>query len=202
MKEETIKKIISYLKQYSDVEIEFRLGNKYTDTFSSNITKKNYDIIMNKLEKSYKKGIFNKEIKEINDFFIKDKRISAVNDNFISIVKKKLYKEDFRLENSPMDIRLSVSREIQQEELSEIEEEDCFRRNKKRTIFVYKNWNYELTEVETIRNSISEITYEFELEINSFENENENENENERIEKILKSSYKKIFDVIGFISDS
>lgn len=196
MKKETITKIISFTKDYDDLEIEFRLGNKYTDTFSTNITKKNYDIIMNKLEKSHKKGIFTKEVKNINDFFIKGERISIIDEKIISIVKKKLFKEDFKLDNSPMDIRLSVSREIKKEIVDDFDEDkidEIFKRNKLRTTYGYKNWKYELTEVVTCKNCVNETSYEFELEIDF---------SGEDTEKLLESSYKKIFDVIGFIKDS
>lgn len=199
MKEETIKKIKNFMNEYDDLEVEFRLGNKYTDTFTSDITKKNYEIIMNKLEKSYKKGIFEKEVKRIEDIFYNGKRISKCDNKVISIIKKKIFKEDVKFEDSPMDIRISVSREIEQIlDENEILEENVFRRNKMRTVFIYKNWNYELTEVVTLKNGIEETTYEFELEIRDI---NEIKKTSDK-DKLLVSSYNKICDVIGFIKDS
>ncbi len=187
------------MNEYDDLEVEFRLGNKYTDMFTSDITKKNQEIIMNKLEKSYKKGIFEKEVKRIEDIFYDGKRISKCDNKVISIIKKKIFKEDVKFDDSPMDIRISVSREIEQIlDEDEILEEDVFRRNKTRTVFIYKNWNYELTEVVTLKNGIEETTYEFELEIRDI---NEIKKTIDK-DKLLVSSYNKICDVIGFIKDS
>jgi len=188
-----LMKLKEYLKNLNDInslEIEFRLGIKFPDKFSSNITEKYYNIIKKKLDKSSSKGIFIKESSNSIDHFKNGIRKSITNDETIYITKKKLYTEDIVVDNSPMDIRISVSSEIPMTDFSKYFEEGSFTRTKERNSYIYKSWKYDLTKIITSRNSLDEITYEFEIEIIDYNDED-----------LIDKSIKKIYEIISFIKD-
>jgi len=175
------------------LEIEFRLGIKFPDKFSSNITEKYYEIIKKKLDKSSSKGIFIKECHNSIDHFKDNIRKSISDNNSIYITKKKLYNEDIQLNYSPMDIRISVSEEIPVLDTSKHFEEGSFTRTKERNTYLFKNWKYDLTKITTSKNTLDEITYEFEIEIINIEDD---------IDNLVDKSIKKIYEIIEFIKDS
>ena len=189
VKEELIE-FIKSLEDGSDIEVEFRLGIKFPDRFSSNITKDIYLIIKNKLDKSASKGIFKKTSSEIKDFFQNGLRKSVSEFETVVIKKEKLFTRDVLINISPMDIRVSVSKEILKENDISFENYN-YMRSKNRITYNYKNWNYDLTEITTFKNGLEEITYEFEIEIIN----------NDFSEKNINSSFQKINEIIEMIRD-
>ena len=60
-----------------------------------------------------------------------------------------------------------MSREVPMGQQSSIQQgsESDLKRIKKRNTYIYKNWNYDLTEITTEKNTLVEKSYEFELEV-------------------------------------
>ncbi len=181
-----------------NIEIEFRLGIKFPDKFSSNVTKEIYDTIKKKLDKSVSKGIFIKEEKIIDDYFKSNKRMSIIDSKTITITKDKLYVSDIDLKNSPMNIRVSVSRENPVDEILDIDK-TVFKRFKSRSSYYFKNWVYDLTIVHKEKNNLKDISYEFELELKNFIWD-DSRDDSEEFKKLINSSFVKINEIVQMIS--
>jgi hypothetical protein len=173
-------------KGHENVEIEFRIGTIIPgEGFSTDITKSFYEKIKNKLDLSASKGIFNVNICNSEDTFINGVRKSVSDSGVIFIKKLKILTMDFKIiGNSPFDLRVSVSKEIP---FPEQKGNYVYKRSKKRTTYVYKNWNYDITEITSEKNTLIDTSYEFELELRDTSIIDE---------KIVLSSLKKIKDII------
>ena len=166
-----IAKRISSLPSLQYVEIEGRLGfyqkssassKKY---FDSNITETFYTRIKEGLEtkKDWKTTNSSTE----TDYFHKGKRLTVREDGSQQcICKKKLCHMDFQIQNSPLDIRITISVETPQKVDNFPVQENCeHMRIKSRKTFVYRNWAFQLTKITTIRNTVEFISYEMEVEL-------------------------------------
>lgn len=182
----------------SGLELEIRFGYLQDDKFDTDITKKNWDIILKKLNKSAKNSIFEKEIiKQKDEYYDTYRKTYIYSDSINKSNKKEIFaivKKDklvnLNIEtNSIFDIRISLSNEV---ELEKYEKEELkFSRLKHRYTFIYKNWNYDLSIIELINNNIKKNYYELELELND-----NNILKDENLLKIfLKSSITKIIDI-------
>jgi len=195
-----VQEILQIYNKYTDcdknIEIEFRLGIKFPDKFSSNITKRIYDIILNKFEKSYLKGIFKKDLHNTVDYYINSNRLSVNLDTNECVLckKNKIFTRDVNIDG-PMDVRVSVSIEDTTEiiacDKTEYITNYQIKRTKERITYVYKEWNYDLTIITQEKNKLIETNYEFELEINNIN----------CLEKQILSTFHKMNDIINLIGD-
>jgi hypothetical protein len=193
--EDLVQEILQIYNKHKDhcIEIEFRLGIKFPDKFSSNITKRIYEILLNKFEKSYLKGIFKKDLHNTVDYYINSNRLSVNLDTNECVLckKNKIFTKDINIDG-PMDIRVSVSTEDtitcdKNEYLTNYQ----IKRTKERITYVYKEWNYDLTIITQEKNKLIETNYEFELEINNIN----------CLEKQILSTFHKMNDIINLIGD-
>ncbi len=166
-KSECYKDCILYLlpifNQYKnkDVEIEFRFG--YYDCiekkFITGVSKELFEKIKNKLDNS---SLFEKKYYEYIDYFDeKNNRKSDFGSNFEIVKKERFNTIDFRFENTPFDIRISVAKETKLKKFGN----SVSSRTKKRTSFTYKHLRFDFTEIKYCENQINKIKYEIEIEI-------------------------------------
>lgn len=82
------------------------------------------------------------------------------------ILKEKVFKKDFQINNSPFDIRYSVNQEFSLDSVKDnFQKENCSIRNKSRKSFISDNFRYDLTYVKETINNISKEKYEIEIEL-------------------------------------
>lgn len=156
-----------------NLELEVRLGifDMKNKRFSSNIGAENYNLINGVLDKANWSMV---EKTETHDKFFKgaksseSKRVSTVKtngaeDQVIGITKTKIFQKTFRVENLPLDMRVTLSSETKMTKSSLKKFESAapeYERAKSRTSRFSDNASYDITKVK----SGDEITFEFEVE--------------------------------------
>jgi hypothetical protein len=80
---------------------------------------------------------------------------------------------DFMFEDTPFDLRVSLSEEkpvmitefIKGNDLSNLESDCFYKREKDRMSYKHKHWLFDVTSVKTVENTVENISFEVELEI-------------------------------------
>jgi hypothetical protein len=163
---ESFKDIITKYKNHENIEIELRIGQIQFDKFVSGLNNKEFfDKIRANLDSStdFKKKVFKIEEKIKNGY----RKIVKLNNTRVTkdIVKKeRILNMEFKYNNTPYDIRLSVSTEKIVDN-SAVRFTNYITRIKNRNSYYYKDFRIDLTEVEQIENSVSSIQYELEVEL-------------------------------------
>lgn len=170
-------RIIPYVEKYKNqkhIEIEFRLGfiedtdMSYTaeGRFNTDIPVDFFDKITKKLNSNKNWGAVNTS--KTTDYFNSGYRISVIENNpTVCIKKTKLVTINFRFENTPFDIRFCISKE-EPCVLNDIDKRiknSNHSREKQRTKFTHKYWNFDITQVKEIENTVENITHEIELDV-------------------------------------
>ena len=197
--EEAIEKILPYVEKYRDfpnLEMEFRLGYLEDDNkiFDASVSEDFFKKIACKLDTNTKWK--SKERGVMNDFFHEGKRLSVYSDGKKECIKKvKLVSLDFIFENTPFDVRISLSQEHPQDESSFTNTQDnsFYKRSKDRMSYKHKSWSFDITSVKTIDNSVEDITFEVELEVHNLKNVLKNTN----TKYFIHSSLLKIKDIVN-----
>lgn len=198
------QKILDIFKKYyntnggggsdSNLEIEFRIG--YIEPNDDSSYKFNTNVgetIINKIESRLKGSKILKSLpenKQVVNYYHTKKGSPPVrsSDGLTFVNKEKLCTIDFKFE--PFDVRLSFSTEtvVKGPRVKKI----VYTRNKDRTSFEYKIWNYDLTKVEYNENNVDFTKYEVELELKTNANVDAKYQDPEYI---LKSSLLKLRDL-------
>lgn len=200
-----IKTLVPLIDKYKNekyLELEFRLGHlklneKKNFTFNTDISEEFFNKIKEELDNST--AFKSKETNEIKDEFSEKIRRSVtrnansttVNTTQIIIKKEKLCTIDFNLDGTPFDIRVSFSKEVPVKNFDESKIE--YTRTKKRNTYVYKKFNYDLTEVSGTTSGVEAKSYEFELELNKTINA---VLKTCSVEELLESTYMKLIDIV------
>jgi len=165
--EDPIRRLTNIITKFKDVknlEVEIRIGYISDSGFESNVSENFYQKIKSQLESStfFKKT----ETHKIDEYNKENTRRSTnlLDSEKISYMKKvNLCNIDYKLEGTPFDVRVSFSKEVP---LKKYSEPTIYSRNKKRTSYSYKSWNYDLTEVTYSENSLNLKNFEVEVELN------------------------------------
>ena len=168
-------RIVPYVEKYKNekhIEIEFRLG-----FIEASPTHFNTDIPVDFFNKIKKKLNSNKNWASVQnskttDYFNSGVRISVDNKRTVGeavscIRKTKLVTINFRFEDTPFDIRFCISKE-EPCVLNDVQKriQNCnHSREKERTRFTHKFWNFDITRVKEIENTVENVTHEIELDV-------------------------------------
>jgi len=165
---ETVSKIILEHLDKESVEIEARLGYMGDSSFDSDIGLEFYQKIMIGLESCVDWD--ERTLTITTDYIDGNHRLTIADQGTTRscIHKTRLSNSDFEYENSPFDVRVSVSVEKPSNPSDFMRPlEKCLSRKKKRTTYRLGYWIFDLTEVQMKENSIVKKTFEFELELDS-----------------------------------
>jgi len=149
---ETVQKIVAFISKYRSqryIEYEIRLGRIGDTTFDANISKRHYRLIVDQLNEMVAENgqkISGVESEYIVEYDINNRRKI---DNVV-IEKTRLGYIDFEIKNSPLDIRISVSKEQPVKKFGA----PVSTLKKKRTSWTYKNWKYDLTVTDDLQYSV------------------------------------------------
>lgn len=197
--QEVINKVSSLIDKYKDldnIELEFRLGLLVDGgSFDSQVPEEFYNNIKKLLDSN--KSWIDKNISETTDFFYNGMRMSMDSNGKKECIKKnKICIMDFTFEGTPFDIRICISQEIpiSMIEFNPPSKKSLYSRKKKRNTYRYKYWNYDITQVTTIENTLEETIYEIELDITNLKNVIINNNINSKY--IVHSGLLKLKDLI------
>jgi len=137
-----------------------------TPYFNTDIPVEFFNKITNKLN-SNKNWAAVKKSKN-TDYFNSGYRISVIDNKPVACIKKtKLVTINFRFEDTPFDIRFCISKE-EPCVLNDVEKRiknSNHSREKQRTRFTHKYWNFDVTKVKEIENTVENITHEIELDV-------------------------------------
>ncbi len=158
--------LLDKYKNYSNIEIEIRLGYIQEKYFDSNITNEYYKKINNTLN-SFKDWSYN-DNKTTTDYYDGNLRLSIDMEGNRSAMKKvRLTDIDIVYDSGPFDIRISVSQEIPIDPNDVNNNNLKTSRNKTRITRIYDKWKFDLSEVTTENNNLKKKSYEFEIEIDN-----------------------------------
>jgi hypothetical protein len=142
------------------VEFEIRFGTNNVNKFDSNVDKKYFEKILQTLETGTFKNVVTTKTTE----YIKDS-LRLVNDSEI-IMKESVLKNTITMNDSPFDIRLSISQEFKLKSyIKSFDKKDCLIRVKDRKSFIDDNFRYDLTVVNQKSNGVNTTFYEIEIEL-------------------------------------
>ena len=142
------------------VEFEIRFGTNNVNKFDSNVDKKYFEKILQTLET----GTFKNVVKTKTTEYIKDS-LRLVNDSEI-IMKESVLKNTITMNDSPFDIRLSISQEFKLKSyIKSFDKKDSLVRVKDRKSFIDDNFRYDLTIVNQKSNGVNTTFYEIEIEL-------------------------------------
>ena len=169
---EELRKIIKKYKLNKNIEIEIRIGQiQDNNHFKSGLCSEEfYNKIKTKLDSSKDwLNVIHTKTDEINSNGIR--RITHFNDKKIvknsSIKKQRLKNINLKYNNTPYDLRISVSTEIE----SDVKIKTGTIRIKDRVSYCYKDYRFDLTKVTQTENTVKNINYEFEVEFMNLDNE-------------------------------
>jgi len=158
--------LIDKYKNYSNIEIEIRLGYIQENYFDTNITNEYYKKINNTLN-SFENWSYN-DNKTTTDYYDGNLRLSMDTEGNRSAMKKvRLVDIDIVYDSGPFDIRISVSQETPIDPNDVNNNNLKTSRNKKRITRTHDKWKFDLSEVTTENNNLKKKTYEFEIEIDN-----------------------------------
>lgn len=164
--DDAVDRIVEIIEKYrnlDNLEYEFRLGYIEDKVFNTEIQDEFYNKIIKKLKTNTKWEVIDNI--EIMDYFIGDLRHSVPTSGETKTIKKtKLVQMDFRYQNTPFDIRFSISKEDPVTKKIKIDDA-TYTRKKIRTSFKHKNWLYDISKIETTTNGVKELTNEVELDL-------------------------------------
>jgi hypothetical protein len=199
--EESIKNAITTMfeninthKSQRYIEYEFRIGHIFPDHYGTDLNRGHFDSIKARLD-SMPKDICQVEYKEYKVEYDSDSR-RRVDDNSDTIIKKsKLKNIDFMINNSPFDLRFSISKEQPVKLFGDVVKTFI----KKRTSYKYKSWTYDLTitDEKDEKDKTEKTVYSIELEIDPKEFK-----KTETVKKLLYSTLMKINDLSKIVEDS
>ena len=140
-----LKDRIFETKDTPNIEIELRFGKANGNYFDTNIGSKNFDKIIQALEKY--EGWEDKKVENTEVFYYNSsrKRLTWDENNGTQecVVKENIYKQNFSEKKCDYDVRFSVSKEIP---TSKPEDEDADRMIEKyRRSFIRKNLSIDMT---------------------------------------------------------
>lgn len=140
------------------IEYEIRIGHIFPNYFSTELNKKHYDLIKKSLD-TMPSDIHTKNSKKYTVEYDSDSRRKTTaidmedDEGKNTIIKKTMIQNlDFSIENSPFDVRFSVSKEQPVKLFNEKEITKKF--VKERTSYIYKSWIYDLTITDDNKFSI------------------------------------------------
>lgn len=156
-----------------ECEIEVRLGflseleESECQMFDSNIGEQYFNKILSTLREF-------KEWREIEtttttDYYADNLRLTVAKNGSKSCMEKNRIKDiDFTYDETPFDIRISVSQEIPKDpsEFPKSKKKITKTRRKNRTSFHHEYWTFDITEVIKSEDDIESTSYEIELELN------------------------------------
>jgi hypothetical protein len=158
--------LLDKYKNYSDIEIEIRLGYIQEKYFDSNITNEYYKKINDTLN-SFEDWSYN-DNKTTTDYYDGNLRLSIDMEGNRSAMKKvRLVDIDIVYDSGPFDIRISVSQETPIDPNDVNNNNLKTSRNKTRITRMYDKWKFDLSEVTTENNNLKKKSYEFEIEIDN-----------------------------------
>ena len=158
--------LLDKYKNYSDIEIEIRLGYIQEKYFDSNITNEYYKKINDTLN-SFEDWSYN-DNKTTTDYYDGNLRLSIDMEGNRSAMKKvRLVDIDIVYDSGPFDIRISVSQETPIDPNDVNNNNLKTSRNKTRITRMYDRWKFDLSEVTTENNNLKKKSYEFEIEIDN-----------------------------------
>lgn len=167
VKNELIPLLNKYLNE-PHIEIEARLGiyDEETNQFDSNIGDIFYNNIKSILDTSQGNGWKNSQHIVSTDYFFKKYRLSVTNECEQTCIEKiKLETINIVVDEGPIDIRITISKEIPVETSKFPIKEKCKKREKDRLRYTYKMWNFDLTKVKLG----NDIFHELEIELENTE---------------------------------
>ena len=159
--------LLEKYKDYSNIEIEIRLGYIEDDYFDTNITNEYYKKINNTLN-SFEGWSYNDNKTTTDYYYDGNLRLSIDTEGNRSAMKKvRLVDIDIAYDSGPFDIRISVSQEtpIDPNDINNTNLKTS--RNKKRITRIHDKWKFDLSEVTTENNNLKKKGYEFEIEIDN-----------------------------------
>ena len=165
--------LICEYKKKDNIEIELRLGQIQFNEFKSGLSSKDFFIKIKDALSSSKvwDKVINNKYEELCMNGIR--RTTMFNNKKVMkhqcIKKERLLNVDFEYFGTPYDVRISVSKEIPVED--KIKNGTGVLRKKNRFSYYYKDYVIDLTMVEQIENSVSEIVYELEVEFKNLKND-------------------------------
>ena len=158
--------LLDKYKNYSNIEIEIRLGYIQEKYFDSNITNEYYKKINNTLN-SFEDWSYN-DNKTTTDYYDGNLRLSIdMEGNRSAMNKVRLTDIDIVYDSGPFDIRISVSQETPIDPNDVNNNNLKTSRNKTRITRIYDKWKFDLSEVTTENNNLKKKSYEFEIEIDN-----------------------------------
>ena len=191
------EQILESLKDIKNLEVECRFGIIRDRTFDTNISKHNYDIIMQFLESN---KAWSKDILYIVDYFDNTgKRLTVSNNGTNTCIRKqKIHTSNWAIKGAPIDFRISWAVEQPFPETMFNSNRIVKQRTKQRSRFVHNCFIFELTEVSQLPDDKDEeevLSYEVEIELDI-----------SSIEKtshyIMHSFILKISDIMNMISEN
>lgn len=165
--------LICEYKKKDNIEIELRLGQIQFNEFKSGLSSKDFFIKIKDALSSSK--VWDKVINNKHEELCMNgiRRTTMFNSKKVMkhqcIKKERLLNVDFEYFGTPYDVRISVSKEIPVED--KIKNGTGVLRKKNRFSYYYKDYVIDLTMVEQIENSVSEIVYELEVEFKNLKND-------------------------------
>ena len=159
--------LVEKYKDYSNIEIEIRLGYIEDNYFDTNITNEYYKKINNTLN-SFEGWSYNDNKTTTDYYYDGNLRLSIDTEGNRSAMKKvRLVDIDIAYDSAPFDIRISVSQETPIDPNDINNNNLKTSRNKKRITRIHDKWKFDLSEVTTEHNTLKKKGYEFEIEIDN-----------------------------------
>ena len=162
---DALSRAVSYIEKYAsqkNVEVEFRIGYLEDKAFNTDVSEEYYNKILGRLRTTPKWE--HTETVSSTDYFVADKRYTVTSDGIICIRKSKLVHMDFKYENTPFDVRFCISKEDPVAPGKFSESQANYSRKKTRDTFKHKFWKYDISKIETVDNSVTDVSYEVELD--------------------------------------
>ena len=158
--------IIQMYKNIENIEIELRMGIIESGIFKPGLLSEDF---FNKLKKflDSNSNWDSTEVIKTEEFL--NKGIVQIEKN--KIKKIRLYNANFSFENTPYDFRISVSTE---QKTNERFTKGGIKRTKTRYSYIHKEYKYDLTYVIQENNSVTDESFEFEIELLNLDSETSN----------------------------
>jgi mRNA capping enzyme, beta chain len=180
----TVEAIVANRQSMAHLEIEFRLGKFQMmggrKVFVANINQDLYKKILKKVGTGIENGLVRRTTCTEDYFGKADARTTKdiITQQTTTVTKRRIKNVDIDLKNSPFDIRLSVSEEVPLDNRI-VSADDAVRiRRKDRTSFLYRAFQFDLTEVVDVpvsnggshdKDDDQEAIFEIEVEIRDME---------------------------------